>query len=427
MARMALEEIYGANGTLTDNKSWSSPGPAAFDFRSAFSILPPKPSTPIDKLLGDVVTTPTPSMLRSIQQTTLLDDVFREDPTTLSLEAFVADLTGKEAGLLVLSGTMGNQLAIRAHLAQPPHSVLADHRSHILQYEAGGLCSLSGAYPIPIGPKNGHHLTLQDVQVHFVPGDGDIHKPPTRLISLENTLSGTILPLEDAQAIAAWARAQDPPVPVHCDGARLWEAVVATTPSPSNGEDGVSALVSRLRSYSRCFDSISLCFSKGLSAPVGSVLVSSVPGFIPRARRLRKALGGGLRQAGVIAAPALTAVKEIFLADGGAKLRRSHETAEKVAGMWRGKGGRLKEGVGWETNMAWLDLKGSGVDEERWVEEGRKEGVKVSSRGRVVCHWQVGSEGVRRLERAMDRVLGPKRDGVNGIEEKGGRMVDGQM
>ncbi|KAL9043101.1 MAG: hypothetical protein Q9214_003597, partial [Letrouitia sp. 1 TL-2023] len=242
-------------------------------------------------------------MLRSIQQTTLLDDVFREDPTTSSLEAFVADLTGKEAGLLVLSGTMGNQLAIRAHLAQPPHSVLADHRSHILQYEAGGLCSLSGAYPIPVVPKNGHHLTLQDVQAHFVPEDGDIHKPPTRLISLENTLSGTILPLEDAQAIAAWARAQDPPVPVHCDGARLWEAVVATTSprAPCNGEDGGSptlAVRRRLRAYSECFDSISLCFSKGLSAPVGSVLVSSVPGFIPRARRLRKALGGGLRQAG---------------------------------------------------------------------------------------------------------------------------------
>ncbi|KAL9607018.1 MAG: hypothetical protein Q9167_008028, partial [Letrouitia subvulpina] len=298
---MAPDGIHAVNGTLIDN-GWSSPGPAVFDFRS------------------DVVTTPTPSMLRSIQQTTLLDDVFREDPTTLSLEAFVADLTGKEAGLLVLSGTMGNQLAIRAHLAQPPHSVLADYRSHILQYEAGGLCSFSGAFPIPVTPKNGHHLTLQDVQEHFVPGDGDIHKPPTRLISLENTLSGTILPLEDVQAIAAWARAQDPPVPVHCDGARLWEAVVATTSPPatppatppgsdpsSNGEDGVSTLISRLRSYSQCFDSISLCFSKGLSAPVGSVLVSSVPGFIPRARRLRKALGGGLRQAGVIAAPALTA------------------------------------------------------------------------------------------------------------------------
>ncbi|KAI4209938.1 MAG: hypothetical protein LQ351_007164 [Letrouitia transgressa] len=409
---MAPEAMHGINGALTANKTWSSPGPAAFDFRS------------------DVVTTPTSSMLRSIQQTTLLDDVFREDPTTLSLEAFVADLTGKEDGLLVLSGTMGNQLAIRAHLAQPPHSVLADHRSHILQYEAGGLCSLSGAYPIPVVPKNGHHLTLQDVQAHFVPGDGDIHKPPTRLISLENTLSGNILPLEDAQAIAAWARAQDPPVPVHCDGARLWEAVVATTPPPHllNGEDGSSALVSRLRAYGQCFDSISLCFSKGLSAPVGSVLVSSVPGFIPRARRLRKALGGGLRQAGVIAAPALTAVKEIFLADGGAKLRSSHATAGQVAWMWRTKGGRLKEGVEWETNMVWLDLEGSGVDDERWVEEGRREGVKVSPRGRVVCHWQIGSEGVRRLERAMDRVLGVKgvkRDRVNGIEEEVGRMVVG--
>ncbi|KAI4090891.1 MAG: hypothetical protein LQ344_004418 [Seirophora lacunosa] len=358
----------------SERNAWSSPGPAAFDFRS------------------DVVTTPTPSMLRAIANCTLLDDVFAEDPTTTSLESHIASLTNHPAALLVLSGTMGNQLCIRTHLLQPPHSLLADARSHIYEWEAGGIASLSGAFPISVRPANAHHLTLPDVIKHAVLPTAknptlNIHRAPTRLIVLENTLDGTILPLAAARAIAAWARAQSPPIAMHCDGARLWEAVAA-------GGAGAGSL----RDYAACFDSLSLCFSKGLGAPVGSVIVGSAA-FIARARHVRKALGGGVRQAGVIAAPARVAVDETFL---GGKLQGSHGLAKEVGGMWVGKGGVLRGQV--ETNMVWVDLEASGVDAEEWVRVGVEEGVKLSG-GRVVVHYQVGAEGVRRLGRVMDRVL----------------------
>ncbi|KAL8711521.1 MAG: hypothetical protein Q9225_007106, partial [Loekoesia sp. 1 TL-2023] len=227
-------------------------------------------------------------MLKAIENCTLLDDVFAEDPTTQSLESHIAHLTGHDSALLVLSGTMGNQLSIRTHLTQPPHSILADSRSHIYEWEAGGIASLSGAFPILVEPKNGHHLTLSDVQARAILHD-NVHLAPTTLLSLENTLNGSILPLSDAKSISHWARSQSPPLKLHLDGARLWEAVAAGAGS--------------LRDYCACFDSVSLCFSKGLGAPIGSIIVGSEP-FIARARHVRKSLGGGLRQAGVIAAPA---------------------------------------------------------------------------------------------------------------------------
>ncbi|KAI4137915.1 MAG: hypothetical protein L6R39_007047, partial [Caloplaca ligustica] len=295
----------GINGIHNheERNAWSSPGPAAFDFRS------------------DVVTTPTPSMLRAIQNCTLLDDVFAEDPTTTSLESHIASLTGHPAALLVLSGTMGNQVAIRTHMTHPPHSILADSRSHIYEWEAGGFASLSGAFPIIVTPTNGHHLTLHDVQARAILQKPQqqilaIHKAPTTLISLENTLNGSILPLEECRAISAWARAQTPPIKLHLDGARLWEAVVAEAGS--------------LAEYCACVDSVSLCFSKGLGAPVGSVLVGSTA-FVDRARHVRKSIGGGVRQAGIIAAPARVAVDETFL---GGKLRGTHDVAKKLGQIW---------------------------------------------------------------------------------------------
>ncbi|MDI1491320.1 MAG: hypothetical protein OHK93_002529 [Ramalina farinacea] len=332
-------------------------------------------------------------MLAAIANTTLLDDVFREDTTTNDLESWIADLTGHEAALLVMSGTMGNQLSIRTHLGGPPHSIVADVRSHIMGWEAGGLASLSGALAIPIPPSNDHHLTLPDIRTHTILSR-DIHACPTRLISLENTLAGTILPLSSARDISAWARAQEPPIPCHLDGARLWEAVAANAGT--------------LRDYCACFDSVSLCFSKGLGAPVGSMIVGS-RGFIERARHLRKMLGGGTRQAGIITAPARVAVEETFL---GGELARSHARAREIAGMWTGKGGVLEREC--ETNMVWLDLGRAGVSRERFVEEGVKAGVKVMG-GRLVVHYQIGEEGVRRLGRVMDAVLG-----AGGVKVEGG-------
>ncbi|KAL8814117.1 MAG: hypothetical protein Q9223_006634, partial [Gallowayella weberi] len=255
-------------------------------------------------------------MLAAIQRCSLLDDVFAEDPTTISLESYISSLTGHPAALLVTSGTMGNQVCIRSHMTHPPHSILADHRSHIYQWEAGGISSLTGAFPIQVIPANGFHLTLEDVKKHAVTDD-DVHHAPTTLISLENTLNGSILPLNACRAISSFARAHN--IKLHLDGARLWEAVAAGAGS--------------LEEYCACFDSISLCFSKGLGAPVGSIVVGS-KGFIKRARHVRKSLGGGLRQSGIIAAPARVAVDETFLSG---KLRDSHRTAKVVGGMWEDK------------------------------------------------------------------------------------------
>lgn len=238
----------------------------------------------------------------------------------------------------------------------------------------------------PIAPSNGHHLTLPDIQSHAITSS-DLHACPTALISLENTLGGTILPLSDCRAISAWAHAQSPRrIAMHLDGARLWEAVAAGAGS--------------LTDYCACFDSVSLCFSKGLGAPIGSMVVGS-RAFIERARRLRKPLGGGLRQAGVISAPARVAVEETFLAGGG-RLAETHARAKHVAELWERRGGRLQRPC--ETNMVWLDLAAAAVTVERFVALGADHGVKVLG-GRLVLHYQIGEEAVRRLERVMDAVL----------------------
>ncbi|KAK5117525.1 hypothetical protein LTR62_004947 [Meristemomyces frigidus] len=381
---MKNEAEHLTNGTGVKVNNWSSPGPAAFDFRS------------------DVVTTPTARMLAAITSTSLLDDIFQEDPTTNSLESFIADLTGKEASLLVLSGTMGNQVAIRTHLAGPPHSVLTDHRSHILEWEAGGVASLCGALVKAVVPKNGRYLTLEDVKKSASLPTGnlpsDIHSCPTRLISLENTLAGMITPLEECRRISEWAREQG--IAMHLDGARLWEAVASGA--------------GKLEEYCACFDSVSLCFSKGLGAPIGSIIIGT-EAFIRRARWVRKSIGGGLRQAGVITAAARVAVEDTFL---GEKLAASHVRAREISEMWIGYGGKVTNAV--ETNMVWFDLEAAGVSAEEFVEMGEKMGVRLLG-GRLVVHYQIGDEAVERLKRLMEGVFKGRK--VEGRAEHGAEKL----
>ncbi|KAI8680469.1 Beta-elim-lyase domain-containing protein [Fusarium keratoplasticum] len=170
-------------------------------------------------LRSDTITIPTASMLNAIQPCTLGDDVFGEDDSTNQLETCVAKRIGKEAGLSVLSGTMGNQLALRSLLTQLPHSVLCDCRSQIFVHEAGGTSSLSGAQFQPVVPKNGKYLTLEGVHDHVVLGQ-DIHSCPTRDISLENTIHGLIIRLKEIERICLFAREHG--IKMHLDGARLW-------------------------------------------------------------------------------------------------------------------------------------------------------------------------------------------------------------
>ena len=377
-------KIKNANDAAATHKkmnAWQQPGPAAFDFRS------------------DVMTTPTATMLEAIINTTLQDDVFLEDPTTNDLESYMAELSGHEAGLLVMSGTMGNQVALRTHLMQPPHSVLCDIRGHINNYEAGGVSSLSNAMLIPIRPSNDHHLMLEDVQKHAIVSD-DVHACPTRVISLENTLDGMVMPLDEVRRIANFAREHN--IKMHLDGARIWEAVAADAGS--------------LPDFTSEFDSVSMCFSKGLGAPIGSIIVGS-KSFIAHARRIRKMIGGGTRQAGVISAAARVAVDEGFGRGSngeGGKLRACHARARKVAELWESKGGKLANPT--ETNMVWLDLEREGVSAGEFAEMSAKEELKARG-GRLVVHYQITEEAVERLGRVMDVVLQKgkeRRDGQNG-------------
>ncbi|RMD39698.1 hypothetical protein DV735_g5433, partial [Chaetothyriales sp. CBS 134920] len=370
--------------------AWHTPGtgPSQYDFRS------------------DTMTTPTVSMLEAIQQTSLGDDVMLEDPVTNSLEAHVAALTGKEAALLVMSGTMGNQVALRTHLTTPPYSIVCDARSHIITYESGGTSLWTGAMTLTISPSNKHHLTLAEIQAHTTTSD-DVHACPTRVISLENTLNGTIMPQSEIEAISQFARANG--IAMHLDGARIWEAAVAT-------KTAVATLLAP-------FDTASLCFSKGLGAPIGSIVVGP-RAFIARARRFRKMLGGGTRQAGIISGPARVAVDETFGLDPAGqtgKLGASHAQARRVAELWQSKGGKLTYPV--ETNMVWLDIASLGVPEPQFVEIAAKHGLRAFG-SRLVVHYQISQDAVARLAKAMDEVLAlatrdgpPKKHGSNGIKQ----------
>jgi threonine aldolase len=356
--------------------NWATAGPAAFDFRS------------------DVVTTPTLRMLSAIQSTSLLDDVYEEDTTTHDLEKFVADLAGKQSALLVLSGTMGNQVALRTHLGGPPHSVICDYRAHIVCWEAGATSSLSGAFVRDITPSNGHHLTLEDIQKHGSLED-NVHLAPTRVISLENTIQGTIIPLLECQRISQWARSHG--ILMHLDGARLWEAVAAGAGS--------------LKDYCACFDSISLCFSKNLGAPIGSIVVGDAA-LIKRARWIRKMLGGGLRQAGVVSSAARVAVEDTFL---GGKLVAGHEKARELGQFWESLGGKLKEAV--ETNMVWIDLESSGFEVDALISKAAENGIKLFG-GRFVIHYQISDEAISKLKALLQELKSSRYD-----EKAGGKAL----
>ncbi|MFS8570984.1 MAG: low-specificity L-threonine aldolase [Thermaerobacter sp.] len=263
---------------------------------------------PID-LRSDTVTTPTPAMRRAMAEAEVGDDVYGEDPTVRRLEERAAQLMGKEAALLFPSGTMANQAAILTH-TQRGQEVLAEARSHVYGSEAGGMAVLAGCQPRLFYAPDGVPRP-EDIEALLRPDDE--HYPPTSLLCLENThnmAGGTVIPVDRMQALAAAARRHG--LAVHLDGARIFNAAVAL---------GVDA-----RDLAAPADSVMFSLSKGLGAPIGSMLCGSGE-FIARARRWRKLLGGGMRQAGVIAAAGLVALDEMIhrLADDHANARRLAE------------------------------------------------------------------------------------------------------
>ncbi|NEQ54260.1 MAG: aminotransferase class I/II-fold pyridoxal phosphate-dependent enzyme [Leptolyngbya sp. SIO3F4] len=245
---------------------------------------------PID-LRSDTITQPTSAMREAIATAEVGDDVLGDDPTVKQLERYVAGLLGKEAAVFMPSGTMTNQIALRTH-TEPGDEVILESQAHIYYYEGGGPAALSGVMCRLIKGERGI-FTAADLDQVLRPSD--VHFPKTKLVCLENTHNrggGTIYPLSEIKAIGQVCQQND--LKLHLDGARLWNACLATNTSEAD--------------YAEPFDSVSVCFSKGLGAPVGSALVGSSE-FIERARRFRKMFGGSMRQAGMMAAGAVYAIK----------------------------------------------------------------------------------------------------------------------
>jgi threonine aldolase len=291
------------------------------------------PESLID-LRSDTVTRPTPAMRAAMHAAEVGDDVFHDDPTVNHLEERVAALLGKEAALFVPSGTMSNQIAVKAH-TQPGDELICDVNCHIYNYEAGGPAILSG---VTCRTLDGDYGILDVTQLEDKIRPDDEHQVRTRLVCLENTHNrggGRVYPFEKIQAIHTWTRKHG--LMLHLDGARLWNAVVAT---------GISA-----KQWSALFDTVSVCFSKGLGAPVGSALAGPRE-LIARARRIRKLLGGGMRQAGVLAAAALYALDHHI-----ERLAEDHRNAQTIAQVVADTPGLRLVPPEVETNLVWFRVE----------------------------------------------------------------------
>jgi threonine aldolase len=287
---------------------------------------------PID-LRSDTVTRPTPAMRAAMLAAEVGDDVFGEDPTVNRLQEKVADLLGKESALFVPSGTMSNQICVRAH-TQPGDELLCETTCHIYNNEAGAPAALSG---VTCRTLEGDYGILDVTQLEGKVRPADDHQVHSRLVCLENTHNrggGRVYPLEKVQAISTWAHKGG--LAMHLDGARLWNAVVAS---------GIPLL-----DWARPFDSVSVCFSKGLGAPLGSALAGSRE-FVTRARRIRKMFGGGMRQAGFAAAACLFALDHHI-----DRLAEDHQNARVIAQAIADTPGLRLDPPEVETNLIWFEV-----------------------------------------------------------------------
>ena len=335
----------------------------------------PSASNRIVDLRSDTVTRPGEAMRRAMAAADVGDDVYGEDATVNALEERAATLLGKEAGLFVASGTQGNLLAILAH-CQRGEEYIAGETYHSYAEEGGGACVLGGVAVHPLAVDARGAITAEQVESAIKPDD--FHYPVTRLVCLENTVSGHVQPQEQHRAIAAVARRHG--LSVHLDGARLMNAAVALGRPAAEVAD--------------CADSVSLCLSKGLGAPVGSVLAGPKD-FIARARRSRKMLGGGMRQAGILAAAGLYALD--YHID---RLAEDHANAKRLAeGLAACKGLEVDAP---ETNMVFIAPREDDLEPLRaHLATG---GIVIAAqrpKTRLVVHLDITPEDVERVIEAF--------------------------
>ncbi|MFH0915118.1 MAG: GntG family PLP-dependent aldolase [bacterium] len=339
---------------------------------------------PVD-LRSDTVTMPSPAMRRAMAEAPVGDDVYREDPSINLLQEMVAEMLGKEAALFVPSGTMGNQLCLRT-LTRTGDEVIVHEDAHVLHYEAGSAAALSG---LQLRPLPGPLGMLDPGAVEQAIRPREEHLPRTGAVELENThnrCGGTILPLEQMRLVAQVAHAHG--IGVHLDGARIWNAHKAAEVS--------------LQAYAAVADSVSVCFSKGLGAPVGSALAGSAA-FVEEARVNRKRYGGAMRQAGILAAAAIYALQHNL-----DRLVIDHENAQVLATL-------LREVPGLEiihpvqTNIIIAEVDSLGVSAAQVVaalkEQGVLCGVAAPTRVRFVTHLDVSAHEVKTAGEVATRIL----------------------
>jgi threonine aldolase len=328
-------------------------------------------------LRSDTVTRPSPGMREAMAKAEVGDDVFGEDPTVNRLQQRVAELLGKEAALFVPSGSMGNQVCIKVH-TQPGDEVIVEKGCHVFNYETAGMAFLSGVQVHTIKGKHGA-FTVDDVKRAIRPKA--YYMPRTRLICMENThnrAGGTIISIDTIKQMSALAKNEG--IRFHLDGARLWNASAETGITP--------------REYASHFDSISVCLSKGLGAPVGSVIAGS-PEFIGDARRYRKIFGGGMRQAGVLAAAGIYALENNMN-----RLNEDHANAKYLARQLLLLRGFDIDMDSVQTNIVIISLENLGKTPEEVLSTLKAKGVLLTLGNymgiRAVTHMDVSAEQVKR-------------------------------
>jgi len=340
-------------------------------------------------LRSDTVTQPTPAMRRAMAEAPVGDDVYGEDPTVNRLQSMAAEMLGKEAALFVPSGTMGNLAAILAHCTRGDEVILGN-QAHTFLFEAGGISALGGVHSCQLPNQADGTLDLEDIR-QAIRAD-DPHQPITRLVSLENThnrCGGVALTMEYTQAVGELCRQRG--IRLHLDGARLFNAAAALG-VPASALAGPA-------------DSVTFCLSKGLCGPVGS-LICGTQAFIQRAHRVRKQLGGGMRQAGVLAAAGIVALESMpaCLVDDHFRARRLAKHLASIPGL------ALDPGTP-QTNMIFMGLSNDahGLDAQDVADRLLKMGVKVGAVGprrfRLVTHYWIDDAAVDRAAAAFAEVL----------------------
>ena len=338
-------------------------------------------------LRSDTVTKPSAGMRRAMAEAEVGDDVYGEDVTVNLLQQRVAEMLGKEAALFMPSGTMANQAALMAH-TRPGDEIIIERGSHLPNHEAGGLAALAGVQTFLLDGERG---IIEPEQVEHAVRFPDVHFPPTRLVWVENTHNrggGSVFPLEKLKDIGNVARNYG--LTLHMDGARLFNACVAADIPPIE--------------YARQVDSLSFCFSKGLGAPVGSI-VTGKGDFIGRVHRYRKMLGGAMRQAGVLAAAALYALDNNI-----ERLAEDHRNAKRLAGGLSGLDGVRIVNEPVETNLVFFDISHAGKNALEIMNEAREHGILVNPEDftvmRAVTHLDVSAEDIERAIEIFRTVFG---------------------